>query len=83
MARAFFFGCGIWIAVRDSRKVPKCRNVSLIRTAAATAVSIGAVVILALLMVPVFFVSVQRVLAGDREKAPEKAAAAAPVQPTH
>jgi multidrug efflux pump len=26
------------------------------------------VVILALLMVPVFFVSVQRVLAGDREK---------------
>jgi multidrug efflux pump len=27
-----------------------------------------AVVILALLMVPVFFVSVQRVLAGDREK---------------
>jgi multidrug efflux pump len=34
-----------------------------------------AVVILALLMVPVFFVSVQRVLAGDREKV-EKAAAA-------
>jgi multidrug efflux pump len=31
-----------------------------------------AVVILALLMVPVFFVSVQRVLAGDRAKAPEK-----------
>ena len=30
-----------------------------------------AVVILALLMVPVFFVSVQRVLAGDREKAKE------------
>jgi multidrug efflux pump len=28
-----------------------------------------AVVILALLMVPVFFVSVQRVLGGDREKA--------------
>jgi multidrug efflux pump len=27
-----------------------------------------AVVILALLMVPVFFVTVQRVLAGDREK---------------
>ncbi|MDU2927990.1 efflux RND transporter permease subunit, partial [Bradyrhizobium sp.] len=27
-----------------------------------------AVVVLALLMVPVFFVSVQRVLAGDREK---------------
>ena len=50
MARAFFFGCGIWIAVRDSRKVPKCRNVSLIRTAAATAVSIGAVVILAFLV---------------------------------
>jgi multidrug efflux pump len=41
-----------------------------------------AVVILALLMVPVFFVSVQRVLAGDREKAVEKTAAAAPVQPT-
>jgi multidrug efflux pump len=35
-----------------------------------------AVVILALLMVPVFFVSVQRVLAGDREKV-EKGAAAA------
>jgi multidrug efflux pump len=34
-----------------------------------------AVVILALLMVPVFFVSVQRVLAGDREKV-EKGAAA-------
>jgi multidrug efflux pump len=34
-----------------------------------------AVVILALLMVPVFFVSVQRVLAGDREKV-EKAEAA-------
>jgi multidrug efflux pump len=31
-----------------------------------------AVVILALLMVPVFFVSVQRVLAGDREKAAAK-----------
>jgi multidrug efflux pump len=30
-----------------------------------------AVVILALLMVPVFFVSVQRVLAGDREKVEE------------
>ena len=40
-----------------------------------------AVVILALLMVPVFFVSVQRWLAGDREKAVEKAAAAA-AQPT-
>jgi len=35
-----------------------------------------AVVILALLMVPVFFVSVQRVLAGDWEKV-EKGAAAA------
>ncbi len=35
-----------------------------------------AVVILALLMVPVFFVSVQRVLAGDREKVEKKAAAA-------
>ena len=34
-----------------------------------------AVVILALLMVPVFFVSVQRVLAGDREKVEEAAAA--------
>jgi multidrug efflux pump len=32
-------------------------------------------VILALLMVPVFFVSVQRVLAGDREKVEEAAAA--------
>jgi multidrug efflux pump len=47
-------------------------------------------VILALLMVPVFFVSVQRVLAGDREpKVEEKTAASephappAPVQPTH
>jgi multidrug efflux pump len=35
-----------------------------------------AVVILALLMVPVFFVSVQRVLAGDREKVEKKAATA-------
>ena len=35
-----------------------------------------AVVILALLMVPVFFVSVQRVLAGDREKVEEAAAGA-------
>ena len=35
-----------------------------------------AVVILALLMVPVFFVSVQRVLAGDREKVEKKAEAA-------
>jgi multidrug efflux pump len=34
-----------------------------------------AVVILALLMVPVFFVSVQRVLAGDREKVEATAAA--------
>ena len=34
-----------------------------------------AVVILALLMVPVFFVSVQRVLAGDREKVEEVAGA--------
>ena len=34
-----------------------------------------AVVILALLMVPVFFVSVQRVLAGDREKVEEPAEA--------
>jgi multidrug efflux pump len=43
-----------------------------------------AVVILALLMVPVFFVSVQRWFAGDREKAAAKAdAAAAPAQPTH
>jgi multidrug efflux pump len=33
-----------------------------------------AVVILALLMVPVFFVSVQRVLAGDREKTEDKKA---------
>jgi multidrug efflux pump len=49
-----------------------------------------AVVILALLMVPVFFVVVQRVLAGDREpKVEEKAADAevigppAPVHPGH
>ena len=48
-----------------------------------------AVVILALLMVPVFFVSVQRVLAGDREKVEEGAAASepygppAPARPTH
>jgi multidrug efflux pump len=45
-----------------------------------------AVVILALLMVPVFFVSVQRVLAGDREKV-ERAGEAygppAPVRPIH
>jgi multidrug efflux pump len=34
-----------------------------------------AVVILALLMVPVFFVSVQRVLAGDREKVEAEAGA--------
>src|SRR5215475_8247010 len=44
---------------------------------------IGAVV-LALLMVPVFFVSVQRTLARDRKQTKEKAeAAAAPAQPTH
>ena len=36
-----------------------------------------AVVILALLMVPVFFVSVQRVLAGDREKIAKPEAEAA------
>ncbi|MFL6789886.1 MAG: efflux RND transporter permease subunit, partial [Bradyrhizobium sp.] len=47
-----------------------------------------AVVILALLMVPVFFVSVQRVLAGDRQAVKETAAAQphappAPVRPTH
>jgi multidrug efflux pump len=46
-----------------------------------------AVVILALLMVPVFFVSVQRVLGGDREPkqatAPQPHAPPAPVQPTH
>jgi multidrug efflux pump len=47
------------------------------------------VVILALLMVPVFFVSVQRVLAGDREKVEEEAgvtepqSAPAPLRPTH
>jgi multidrug efflux pump len=35
-----------------------------------------AVVVLALLLVPVFFVSVQRVLAGDREKVEKKAGAA-------
>jgi multidrug efflux pump len=35
-------------------------------------------VFLALLMVPVFFVSVQRVLAGDREPNAEKLAEAAP-----
>jgi multidrug efflux pump len=42
-----------------------------------------AVVILALLMVPVFFVVVQRVLAGDREPkavVPEPQAAETPVQ---
>ena len=37
-----------------------------------------AVVILALLMVPVFFVSVQRVLAGDREPKVEEEAASEP-----
>jgi multidrug efflux pump len=40
-----------------------------------------AVVILALLMVPVFFVSVQRVLAGDRE--PKMAAEAAAASEPH
>ncbi|UGA44215.1 multidrug efflux RND transporter permease subunit [Bradyrhizobium quebecense] len=40
-----------------------------------------AVVILALLLVPVFFVSVQRVLAGDREKAPDNAEAYGPPAP--
>ena len=40
-----------------------------------------AVVILALLMVPVFFVSVLRVLAGDREKVEEGAMASAPHTP--
>jgi multidrug efflux pump len=44
-----------------------------------------AVVILALLMVPVFFVSVQRVLAGDRETVTAKGGKAygppAPVKP--
>ncbi|MCA6105928.1 multidrug efflux RND transporter permease subunit [Bradyrhizobium cenepequi] len=46
-----------------------------------------AVVILALLMVPVFFVSVQRVLAGDREpkeaKAPQPHAPPVPAQTSH
>ncbi|WP_342709230.1 multidrug efflux RND transporter permease subunit [Bradyrhizobium sp. B124] len=40
-----------------------------------------AVVILALLLVPVFFVSVQRVLAGDREKAPANAEVYGPPAP--
>ncbi|WP_342724575.1 multidrug efflux RND transporter permease subunit [Bradyrhizobium sp. B097] len=40
-----------------------------------------AVVILALLLVPVFFVSVQRVLAGDREKTPENAEVYGPPAP--
>ncbi|SED95646.1 multidrug efflux RND transporter permease subunit [Bradyrhizobium erythrophlei] len=40
-----------------------------------------AVVVLALLLVPVFFVSVQRVLAGDREKAPDNAEAYGPPAP--
>ncbi|WP_338822044.1 multidrug efflux RND transporter permease subunit [Bradyrhizobium septentrionale] len=40
-----------------------------------------AVVILALLLVPVFFVSVQRVLAGDRERAPEQGAVHSPSAP--
>jgi multidrug efflux pump len=42
-----------------------------------------AVVILALLMVPVFFVSVQRVLAGDREKVEEAVAASEQYGPHH
>ena len=48
-----------------------------------------AVVILALLMVPVFFVSVQRTLGGDREKTEEKEVASelhgppAPARPAH
>lgn len=44
-----------------------------------------AVVILALLLVPVFFVSVQRVLAGDREKVekPEVYGPPAPVAGGH
>ncbi|MBR0933313.1 multidrug efflux RND transporter permease subunit [Bradyrhizobium jicamae] len=40
-----------------------------------------AVVILALLLVPVFFVSVQRVLAGDREKAAERGEVHGPPAP--
>ncbi|KJC58094.1 acriflavine resistance protein B [Bradyrhizobium sp. LTSPM299] len=40
-----------------------------------------AVVILALLLVPVFFVSVQRVLAGDREKVTERVEAYGPPAP--
>jgi multidrug efflux pump len=40
-----------------------------------------AVVILALLMVPVFFVSVQRVLAGDRETVAEEGEAYGPPAP--
>jgi len=40
-----------------------------------------AVVILALLMVPVFFVSVQRVLAGDREKVEGASTASEPYGP--
>jgi multidrug efflux pump len=39
------------------------------------------VVILALLMVPVFFVSVQRVLAGDREKVEEAVVSSEPYGP--
>jgi multidrug efflux pump len=38
-------------------------------------------VILALLMVPVFFVSVQRVLGGDREKVAEEAEMYGPPAP--
>jgi multidrug efflux pump len=40
-----------------------------------------AVVILGLLMVPVFFVSVQRVLAGDREKVAEQTEVYGPTTP--
>jgi multidrug efflux pump len=40
-----------------------------------------AVVILALLMVPVFFVSVQRVLGGDREKVAKEAEMYGPPAP--
>jgi multidrug efflux pump len=42
-----------------------------------------AVVVLALLMVPVFFVSVQRVLAGDRSGAAEPVEVYGPPSPVH
>jgi multidrug efflux pump len=42
-----------------------------------------AVVILALLMVPVFFVAVQRFFAGDREKVAEAEPQGTPVRLTH